>query len=88
MTDGLVLQLGQQALWLMILLAGPVLGLGLVVGLVVGVLQASTQVNEQTLSLVPKLAAMCAALLFFGPWMLTSLVDFTRYLLVSMPGWL
>lgn len=88
MTDGLALQIGQQALWVMVLLAGPVLGLGLVVGLVIGVLQASTQVNEQTLSLLPKLAAMGVAVLIFGPWMLTTLVDFTRHLLVAMPGWL
>lgn len=88
MTDGLVLQIAQQGLWVMFLLSAPILGLGLAVGLVVSVLQATTQINEQTLSFLPKLAAMLLGLLFFGPWMLTTLVDFTRSLLVGLPGWI
>ncbi len=88
MTDGLVLQIAQQGLWVMFLLAAPILGLGLAVGLVVSVLQATTQINEQTLSFLPKLAAMLVGLLFFGPWMLATLVDFTRRLLIALPGWI
>jgi flagellar biosynthetic protein FliQ len=87
-TDGLVMQIAQQGLWVMLELAGPILGLGLAVGLVVGILQATTQINDQTLSFLPKLAAMLLALLFFGAWMLQTLVDFTRHLLVSLPGWI
>jgi flagellar biosynthetic protein FliQ len=83
----LVLQVGQQAMWVMLLLAGPVLGLGLAVGLVVSLLQAITQINEQTLSFVPKLAAMALVFLVLGPWMLTTLLDFTRHLLLSLPTW-
>jgi flagellar biosynthetic protein FliQ len=86
-TDGLVLQIAQQGLWVMLLLAGPPLAIGLGMGLLVGVLQATTQINEQTLSFLPKLAAMLAGLALFGPWMLTTLVDFTRGLLTSLPGW-
>jgi len=86
LTDGVVLQIAQEALWEMVLLAGPILALGLAVGLVVSLLQAVTQINEQTLSFVPKLAAMMLGFLFFGPWMLTTLVDFTRQLLESLPG--
>ncbi len=71
----------------MLLLAGPVLGLGLAVGLVVSLLQAITQINEQTLSFVPKLAAMALVFLVLGPWMLTTLLDFTRHLLLSLPTW-
>ena len=88
MTDGLVLQIAQQGLWVMFLLAAPILGLGLAVGLVVSILQATTQINEQTLSFLPKLAAMLLGLLFFGPWMLATLVDFTRRLLIALPGWI
>ena len=88
MTDGLVLQIAQQGIWMMLLLAGPILGLGLVVGLLVSLVQATTQINEQTLSFLPKLAAMMLGLLFFGPWMLTNIVDFTRHLLLSLPGWI
>ncbi len=87
LSDGLVLQIGQQALWVMVELAGPVLGLGLAVGLAVSVLQTTTQINEQTLSFLPKLAAMLLALALLGPWMLTTLVDFTRELLISLPNW-
>ena len=54
---------------------------------VVSLLQATTQINEQTLSFLPKLVAMMLGLLFFGPWMLSNLVDFTRSLLVHLPVW-
>ncbi len=88
MTEGLVLQIGQRAIYVALLLAVPIVGVGLVVGLIVAVVQASTSINEQTLSLLPKLAAMALGLLFFGPWMLSTLVDFTRHLLVSLPAWI
>lgn len=87
MTQGQVLQMGQQAMWVAFLLAAPVLGIGLAVGLVVSVLQAITQINEQTLSFVPKLAAMAVAFLVFGPWMLQILLGFTRHLLQGLPAW-
>lgn len=87
MTEGLVLSIAQQAVWLMLKLAGPILGLGLAVGLLVSIVQATTQINEQTLSFLPKLVAMVLALVLFGPWMLTNLIDFTRTLLVGLPGW-
>lgn len=86
-SEGLVLQIGQQGIWIMLLLAGPILALGLAVGLVVSLLQATTQINEQTLSFLPKLVAMMLGLLFFAPWMLSNLVDFTRSLLVHLPVW-
>ncbi len=88
MSEGLVLQIGQGAVWVALLLAVPIVGIGLVVGLVVAIVQASTSLNEQTLSLLPKLAAMALGLLFLGPWMLTTLVDFTRHLLLSLPVWI
>jgi len=84
---GMVVQLGQQALWMVALVAGPMLAVGLAVGLVISVIQASTQINEQTLSFVPKMAAVIVAGAVFGPWMLTQLTDFTRGLLLNLPGW-
>jgi flagellar biosynthetic protein FliQ len=84
---GTVIRLGQQAMWMVALVAGPMLAVGLLVGLVVSVLQASTQINEQTLSFVPKMAAVLVAGAVFGPWMLTQLVDFARGLLLGLPGW-
>jgi flagellar biosynthetic protein FliQ len=85
-TEGYVLTIGQEAVLLMLKLAGPILGLGLAVGLVVSLIQATTQINEQTLSFLPKLAAMILALVFFGPWMLANLIDFTRSLITGLPG--
>jgi flagellar biosynthetic protein FliQ len=84
-TEAQVLQLGDQAVWVAFLLAAPVLGIGLAVGLVVSVLQAVTQINEQTLSFVPKLAAIALAFVVLGPWMLTTLLDFTRQLMLGLP---
>jgi flagellar biosynthetic protein FliQ len=84
---GTVIRLGQQAMWMVALVAGPMLAVGLLVGLVVSVLQASTQINEQTLSFVPKMAAVLVAGAVFGPWMLAQLVDFARGLLLGLPGW-
>ncbi len=87
MNVGTVIQISQQAIWTVALIAGPLLLVGLVVGLVVSILQASTQINEQTLTFLPKMAAVLVAGAVFGPWMLSQLIDFTRGLIISMPGW-
>ena len=68
------------------LLAAPLLLVSLAVGLLVGVFQAATQINEMTLSFIPKLLAMAATLMLAGPWMLQLLVEFTRRLIESIPG--
>ncbi|MCC7115286.1 MAG: flagellar biosynthesis protein FliQ [Burkholderiales bacterium] len=85
MTSQTVLSLTQQALWITMLVSAPLLVAALVVGLVVAVLQAATQINEMTLSFIPKLVAMFAALVVAGPWMLTTLVEFTQRLFGSIP---
>ena len=81
-----VITLGQQALYTMLMLAAPMLLAALVVGLVVSILQAATQINEMTLSFIPKLLVLSAALFVAGPWMLGMLVDFTRELYASIPA--
>jgi flagellar biosynthetic protein FliQ len=86
MTPESVLSLGQQALQLALLLAAPLLLASLAVGLLVGVFQAATQINEMTLSFIPKLLAMAAVLTVAGPWMLQLLTEFTRRLIESIPG--
>jgi len=86
MTPEAVLNLGQQALQLALLLAAPLLLVSLAVGLLVGVFQAATQINEMTLSFIPKLLALGATLLFAGPWMLQLLTEFTRRLIENIPG--
>jgi len=79
--------IGRGALEMTLVLAGPVLLFGLVAGLVVSVFQAMTQVNEITLTFIPKSAATALALLLFGPWMLTRLVDYTTVLFQSLPAY-
>jgi flagellar biosynthetic protein FliQ len=81
-----VFTLGQQGLMLMLMVAAPVLLTVLAVGLVVSVLQAATQINEATLSFVPKVLAAVAMLAVAGPWMLTTLVEYIQRTLQSIPG--
>ncbi|HSV19394.1 MAG TPA: flagellar biosynthesis protein FliQ [Casimicrobiaceae bacterium] len=85
MTPQTVLTLAQQALWITALVSAPLLLTALVVGLVVSVFQAATQINEATLSFIPKLLAMFAALVLAGPWMLALLVDYVQRLFTSIP---
>ena len=85
MTDSGVLELAQRSVMLALTLAAPVLGFGLVVGLLVSVFQAATQIQEMTLSFVPKILAATAALVLFGPWMLRSMITFTTKLLTTIP---
>src|SRR5215470_14198539 len=80
-----VIGIGRGALELTFALAGPVLAFGLIAGVLVSVFQAMTQINEMTLTFIPKIAATAAALLLFGPWMLTKLVGFTVTLFQSLP---
>jgi len=85
MTQDTVMQLAGQALWVATLLGGPLLLSALGIGLMVGMFQAATQINEMTLSFIPKLGILIVALLVFGPWMLSTLVDFTRTLITEIP---
>lgn len=86
MTPETVVTLGRSGIELLLLVAAPVLLVTLVVGLVVSVFQAATQINDASLSFVPKLFAVAATFAFGGHWMLTLLIDWTRRLLTSLPG--
>jgi flagellar biosynthetic protein FliQ len=83
----MVIAVGRSALEMALALAGPVLLFGLMAGLGVSVFQALTQINEITLTFIPKIAATAVALLLFGPWMLTKLIAFTTNLFESLPGY-
>jgi flagellar biosynthetic protein FliQ len=85
MTPEAVMSLGQHALELTLMLAAPLLVVALVTGLVIGAFQAATQINEMTLSFIPKLIAMAATLVIAGPWMLKLIVSYTRELFESIP---
>jgi flagellar biosynthetic protein FliQ len=80
-----VLTLVQQALFVTVVVSAPLLLTALAVGLLVSIFQAATQINEMTLSFIPKLLAMFAVLVLVGPWMLTTLVDYVQRLFASIP---
>jgi len=82
----MVMTIGQRALEITILLAAPLLLAALIIGLLVGVFQAATQINEMTLSFIPKLIGMAGTLVVAGPWMLKTIVGYTRELFESIPG--
>jgi len=84
-TPETVLAVGQRALELTAMLASPLLLSALAVGLLIGMFQAATQINEMTLSFIPKLITLAVALAVAGPWMLRLIVDFTRQLISSIP---
>jgi flagellar biosynthetic protein FliQ len=77
MAEGLVLDIAQEALYTILLISAPVLGLTLLVGLMVRIFQATTQIQEPTLTFIPKILAALFSLIVFGPWMLGIIVDFT-----------
>ena len=81
-----VFTFGQQGLYLLLMVAAPVLLTVLVVGLAVSVFQAATQINEATLSFVPKMIAAVAVLMIAGPWMLSTLVEFLQRMLQAIPS--
>ena len=85
MTPETVMTVGQRALEMTLLLAAPMLLVALVTGLVVGAFQAATQINEMTLSFIPKLLATATTLVIAGPWMLKLIVGYTRELFESIP---
>ncbi|HUN75087.1 MAG TPA: flagellar biosynthesis protein FliQ [Steroidobacteraceae bacterium] len=86
MTPETVMTIGQRALEITLLLAAPLLLTALATGLIVGAFQAATQINEMTLSFIPKLLALSLALVVAGPWMLKVIVSYTRELIGSIPG--
>ena len=86
MTPETVMTIGQRALEITLLLARPLLLVALVTGLIVGAFQAATQINEMTLSFIPKLLALTLAIVAAGPWMLKVIVSYTRELFESIPG--
>ncbi|OQW59591.1 MAG: EscS/YscS/HrcS family type III secretion system export apparatus protein [Proteobacteria bacterium HN_bin10] len=85
MTPEVVTEVGRRAIETMLLVSGPMLGISLVVGLLVSMFQAMTQINEATLTFVPKILALFVALLLFFPWMIGVLVSFMTGMLLSIP---
>jgi flagellar biosynthetic protein FliQ len=86
MTPEFVIGLIRQGLELTIIVSAPLLLTALATGLIVSVFQAATQINEMTLSFIPKLLALFLVMILAGPWMVSTMVDFTRRLIVGIPG--
>ncbi len=84
MTPEAAIDLARQALWVTIVLVGPVLLTGAIAGLLTSILQAVTQIQEQTLSFIPKVAASIIVLVILGPWMLRFMIEFTQALILSL----
>jgi flagellar biosynthetic protein FliQ len=87
MTPEIVTELGRQALETTLLVSAPILGLSLLVGLIISAFQAMTQLNEATLTFVPKVFALFGALLVFLPWMLNVMTTFMANLLMNIPNY-
>ena len=85
MTPESVITLGQQAIELTLMISAPLLLSALLIGLIVSIFQAATQINEQTLSFIPKIVGIFLALIIAGPWMISMLVDFMRRLFGNIP---
>jgi len=85
MTPDTVIHLGQEAMRIAVLLAAPILLTALGIGLIIGMVQAATQIQEMTLSFIPKLIGMVLALGIAGSWMLHMLIEFTERLILSIP---
>ncbi len=88
MTPEFVIGFARQAIELTLLISLPMLGVGLVVGLAVSIIQAATQIQEMTLSFIPKIIAIFAALLISFPWMLDKMVTYTREIFLNIPTYL
>jgi flagellar biosynthesis protein FliQ len=87
MTPEMVTELGRQALETTLLVSAPILGLSLFIGLAISALQAMTQLNEATLTFVPKILTLFGALLLFLPWMLNVMTTFMANLLMNIPNY-
>lgn len=85
MDQGVVIDVAQEAIKVVLMISAPILGLGLLVGLMVSIIQATTQIQEATLSFIPKIIAIALALLIFGPWMMNTMYEFTVRLFESIP---
>lgn len=88
MSENLLIQLGRDALMMVLLISAPMLGLGLVVGIIVSVFQATTQIQEPTLAFIPKIVAVFVGIAIFGPWMLHVMTHFTTQLYLQVPYWI
>lgn len=85
MTPDYILTVGKETVKMVLLISAPMLGAGMIIGLVIAILQSATQIQEMTLTFVPKIIAVLLALLFFLPWMMRTMVEYTAQLISNIP---
>jgi len=88
MNEAVVIELGQQTLYTILLLSAPMLGIGLLAGLAVSIFQATTQIQEATLAFIPKIVAIFASIVIFGPWLLATIINFTSTLFSNLSSFI
>lgn len=86
MTPQTVMEIARTAIEILLIVSAPILGAALVTGLIISIFQAATQINESTLSFIPKIVVMFITLIFVGPWMLQIMIDYIRRLVESIPS--
>ncbi|RZA36311.1 MAG: flagellar biosynthesis protein FliQ [Lysobacteraceae bacterium] len=86
MTPESVMTMGRQAMEITLMISAPLLLVALIIGLVISIFQAATQINEATLSFIPKLVGIFVALVLAGPWMLSTMLDYMRGVFTGIPG--
>jgi flagellar biosynthetic protein FliQ len=86
LTPEAVATIGREAIETVLLISAPMLGFGLVVGVMISIFQAATQIQEMTLTFVPKIVAVFIALLIFFPWMMQTMIEFTREMILHIPN--
>lgn len=86
MNGDLAIEIGRNALMMVMLISAPMLLLGMFVGIFMSIIQAATSIQEQTLAFIPKIIAVFVAIVIFGPWMLSMLVSFTRDIFMQLPA--
>lgn len=78
MSGELVISIAERAVWVVLIISGPLLLIALITGLLVSIFQATTQIQEQTLAFVPKIVAVLVGIIFFGPWMLAQITTYAK----------
>nr|WP_277715556.1 flagellar biosynthesis protein FliQ [Bacillus subtilis]WEZ11373.1 flagellar biosynthesis protein FliQ [Bacillus subtilis] len=84
MSSEFVISMAEKAVYVTLMISGPLLAIALLVGLIVSIFQATTQIQEQTLAFIPKIVAVLLALIFLGPWMLSTILSFTTELFSNL----
>ncbi|HWK22275.1 MAG TPA: flagellar biosynthesis protein FliQ [Ureibacillus sp.] len=84
MTQEMVIEIAEQAIWVVLIVSGPLLLIALIVGLLVSIFQATTSIQEQTLAFVPKIVAVLVAIIFFGPWMISQMTSYVTDILDNL----